>query len=47
MTQPWLVEENFPTPHWITFLIFCRLAYDRPSHLNGFHLAVRPSLESC
>ena len=33
--QAWLVEESSPNPHWVTFLIFCRLVYDIPSYLNG------------
>ena len=37
--QAWLVVENCPTPYWITFLIFCRLVHDMPSHLNGLILA--------
>ena len=39
ITQTWLVTESCPTPHWITFLIFCRLVFDIPSHLNGLILA--------
>ena len=39
ITQAWLIVESCPTPYWVTFLIFCRLVYDMPSHLNGLLLA--------
>ena len=32
-------RKSCPTPHWVTFLIFFRLVYDIPSHLNGLILA--------
>ena len=44
ITHDWLVVKSCPTPHWVTFLTFCRLVYDTPSHLNGLILAWSTSL---
>ena len=47
ITQAWLVVESYPIPHWVTFLIICRLVYDIPSHLNGLILVWRTLLQLC
>ena len=39
MTQAWLVTEICSALHWVTFLIFCQLMYDMPSHFKGLILA--------
>ena len=31
ITQAWLVVESCLSPHWVTFLLFCRLVYNIPS----------------
>ena len=38
ITQAWIVVKSCLTPYWVTFLIFCWLVYDIPSHLNGLIL---------
>ena len=38
MTQEELVVESWPTPRWVMFLIFCRLVYNIPFHLNNLVL---------
>ena len=47
ITQALLVVESCPTPHRVTLLIFRRLFYDLPCHLNGLILAWRTSLQLC
>ena len=44
ITQALLVAESCLTPHWVTFLIFYRLVYDKLSHLNDLILAWSTSL---
>ena len=39
ITQEWLVVESYPTPRQVTFLIFCRMVYNIPFHLNDLILA--------
>ena len=45
ITQELLVMESCPTPHWVAFLIFCRLVYDISSHLHDLILAWSTSLQ--
>ena len=47
VTKQLLVVEIFPTSLWVTLLIFCRLVYNIPSHLNDLILASSASLRLC
>ena len=47
ITQALLVVESCPTYHCVTLLIFRRLFYDLPCHLNGLILAWSTSLQLC
>ena len=47
VTKQLLVVESFPTSLWVTLLIFCRLVYNIPSHLNDLILASSASLRLC
>ena len=45
--QEWLVLKSCATPRRITLLIFCRLVYYTPSHLNDLALAWTALLRFC